>query len=588
LATGPAGFVPPMKKLLSILLVLGLFTSDLFADSVPDFALIDQNGKFYQLSRFVDQRAVVILVFQRDSEAGRAVLPELVSLSRRYQGAPVQFMALVADSRETRDALRELAADLDTELPFLLDESQLIADALEMTAVGEVLVIDPLRQTLFYRGGVGLYTNTPAHQALAANLPGMTSHLHYVVHSILRNENFTDEALPVEGSPLIFDKLATYQDALVSYESHVAPIFIQRCVSCHKAGGMAPWAMDSHLMVQGWSKMIRETLLTRRMPPGQIDPAFAVNFVDVHHITDDEMATLITWIDTGAKRDESKVDPLMEIQTTDSAWELGEPDLVVEFPEQVIPASGVLDYVFVPIEIGLTEDRWVSAYEFDVGDKTALHHIILYTQDARQRRQNASGGGSRTNFGGYAPGREYVVLDPDTGILLKRGMRFMIQFHYTAVGRELVDKSRLGLYFRDEPPARELVRTAVMNGDFVIPSGAREFPVSASTVIAKDSYLYSFAPHMHFRGKHIRFSARFPDGRRENLLSIPNFQHNWQMVYRLRYPVFLPAGTEIVAEGAFDNSRYNPINPDAGQSVTWGDQVWDEMFITWMRIAEAQ
>jgi len=167
-------------------------------------------------------------------------------------------------------------------------------------------------------------------------------------------------------------------------------------------------------------------------------------------------------------------------------------------------------------------------------------------------------------------------------------MRFMIQFHYTAVGRDLVDKSRLGLYFRSGPPARSLVRTAVMNGDFVIPPGIREFPVSATTLIREDSYLYSFAPHMHFRGKHIRFTALYPDGKRESLLSIPNFQHNWQMVYRLKEPVFLPAGTEIVAEGAFDNSRFNPLNPDASKTVSWGEQVWDEMFITWMRVAAAR
>lgn len=578
-----------MKRLLVLLLALHTLTSaEVFGNSVPDFALIDQNGKFYQLSRFVDQRAVVILVFQRDSEAGRAVLPELVSLSRRYQGAPVQFMALVADSGETRESLKQLAIELDTDLPFLLDETQLIADALDVASVAEVLVVDPLRLSLLYRGGVGLYSNSPSQQALAANLPGMTSHLHYVVHSILRNENFSDEAVAVSGSPLVLDKLIQTRGGDISYESDVAPILTERCVSCHRNGGGAPWAMDSHLMVQGWSRMIRETLLTRRMPPGQIDPAFADRYVDVHHISDEEMGQLIAWIDGGALRDESKPDPLSGVAPKDSSWELGEPDLIIEFPEQIIPATGVLDYVFVPLEIGLTEDRWVSAYEFDVGDKSALHHIILYTQDSRQRRQNASGGGSRTNFGGYAPGREYVVLDQDTGILLKRDMRFMIQFHYTAVGRELVDKSRLGLYFRDQPPARELARTAVMNGDFVIPPGVREFPVSATTIIPTDSYLYSFAPHMHFRGKHIRFSARYPDGRRENLLSIPNFQHNWQMVYRLREPVFLPAGTEIVAEGAFDNSRYNPINPDAAQAVSWGDQIWDEMFITWMRIAEAK
>jgi peroxiredoxin len=577
-----------MKKLLAMFLyVYVLSTGELSASSVPDFALIDQNGRFYQLSRFVDQRVVVVLAFQRDSDSGQSVLAEFVSLSRRYQGAPVQFMVLVTDSSETRESLKELSSTLGTEIPFLLDESQLIADALKVRSVGEVLVIDPLELAALYRGDLGLFNIGAADQALAASLPGVTSYLHYVVHSILRNENFTENPVASEGPPLDLDKLIPHRSVEISYETQVAPILIQRCVSCHKPSGMAPWAMDSHLMVQGWSKMIRETLLTRRMPPGQIDPAFASNYVDVHHITDAEMSVLIAWIDSGALRDEKMPDPLSDILPDASPWTLGEPDLIVDFPEQAIPATGVLEYVFVPLEIGLTEDRWVSAYEFDVGDKTALHHVILYTQDSRQRRQNASGGGSRTNFGGYAPGREYVVLDADTGILLKRDMRFMIQFHYTAVGRELVDKSRLGLYFRDTPPKRELVRTAVMNGDFVIPPGTREFPVSASTLIAKDSYLYSFAPHMHFRGKHIRFSARYPDGSYENLLSIPNFQHNWQMVYRLRDPVVLPAGTEIVAEGAFDNSRYNPMNPDAGQTVSWGDQVWDEMFITWMRIAEA-
>ncbi|MDP1756917.1 MAG: redoxin domain-containing protein, partial [Pseudohongiella sp.] len=195
-----------MKKLFVLLLLLyGLTPSVLFACSVPDFALIDQNGRFYQLSRFVDQRAIVILVFQRDSEAGQTVLPELVSLSRRYQGAPVQFMALVADSSESRETLRQLAAELDTDLPFLLDETQLISDALDITSVAEVLVIDPLRLTLLYRGGVGLFSNSPAQQALAANLPGMTSHLHYVVHSILRNENFTADGVAVAGTPLVLE-----------------------------------------------------------------------------------------------------------------------------------------------------------------------------------------------------------------------------------------------------------------------------------------------------------------------------------------------------------------------------------------------
>lgn len=573
-----------------LILVIALICSaglPVLAGQVPDFALIDQNGRFHQLSRYADKQAVVILMFNRECEVSKKALPELISLQRRYAGEPVSFHVLVADPDETRESLQKLAVELNTDLSFLLDESQLITDALGFTHSAEVMVIDPVRGDLLYRGGIGLYDDDPAQLALAASLPGLSSHLHYVVHSVLRNEPFIQDVMPLSGQLLALDQLTAARQQAVSYEEDVAPILIERCVSCHSDDGAAPWQMDSHRMVQGWSAMIRETLLTRRMPPGQIDHQYADQFDDVHHITDREMTVLMQWIETGAKRVADLPDPLEAVPPRESSWELGEPDMVVEFPAHKVPATGVLDYMFVPIELGLTEDKWVSAYEFDVDDKASLHHIIVYTQDARQQRQNSSRGGSRTNFGGYAPGREHVLLDDNTGILLRRDMRFMIQFHYTTVGRESMDRSRIGLYFRDVPPEQELVRTAVMNGEFVIPPGVREFPVEAVTLIAEDSYLYSFAPHMHYRGKHIRFSAHYPDGSEKSLLSIPNFQHNWQMVYRLREPEFLPAGTRIVASGAFDNSPHNPLNPDPSRSVAWGDQVWDEMFLTWMRISAA-
>ncbi|WP_169792318.1 redoxin domain-containing protein [Pseudohongiella spirulinae] len=557
------------------------------ASRAPDFALIDQNGRFHQLGRYVDKELVVVAAYQSGCARDDSVLRELASLQQRFRDAAVSFQVLVPDPDESRKSLKDLADRLGTDLPFLLDSSQLVADALSFTHCGEILVVDPARFDVLYRGGIGLYDDHPLQLALAATIPGLSSHLHYIVHSELRGEPFIQDVMPINGDPLQLAELRAARARSVSYEQDVAPILIERCLGCHSERGAAPWVMSGHQMVQGWSQMIRETLLTRRMPPGQIDYEHADRFDDVHHITDDEMSTLLAWIEKGARRNPEQPDPLVLAPSESSEWELGEPDMIVEFPAHEIPATGVLDYMFVPIELGLMEDKWVQAYEFDVDDKLSLHHIIVYTQDARQQRQNASRGGSRTNFGGYAPGREHVVLDDSTGILLKRDMRFMIQFHYTTVGRELTDRSRIGLYFRDSAPDYPLVRTAVMNGEFQIPPGVREFPVQAETVINEDSYLFSFAPHMHYRGKHIKFTLRYPDGSEDELLSIPNFQHNWQMVYRLRDPVFLPAGSRIVAEGAFDNSRFNPLNPDPTQTVGWGDQVWDEMFLTWMRISPA-
>jgi peroxiredoxin len=209
-------------------------------NQVPDFALIDHQGRFHQLSRYADQRAVVVFVYSPDCETSAAALPEIVSLRDRFANSPVRFLVLVPDSGETRASLAGLASRLDTEIPFLLDSSQLVSDALDFTRSGEVLVVNPARGDILYRGAVGLYKGDPMQRALAANLPGMSSHLHYVVHSVLRNEPFIDNPSQSEGKPLVLDKIDAVRAQTISYEKDVAPILIDRCVGCHQEQGVAP------------------------------------------------------------------------------------------------------------------------------------------------------------------------------------------------------------------------------------------------------------------------------------------------------------------------------------------------------------
>lgn len=550
---------------------------------VGDFALLDQHGAFHQLSRYSLSKAVVIYSYATQSDGAAPALEKLEILRERYRDRGVHFLLIDPAAEDRRSVVRDALGSQPGDFPVLLDSAQLVSKSLGIRSYGEVLVIDPANMMLIYRGAIDSRTGETGNAANA-----------------LESRNYLDEVLSVislGGEPIgdmpwehgeqvhyLVDTSEAYSE--VSYARQVVPVLERRCVGCHRDGGVAPWAMDSHQMVQGWAPMIRETLMTRRMPPGQIDDYFLDRFEDVHFITDEEKAILVSWIDQGAALD-GDLDPLTTLPEQESEWALGEPDLIVEFPPQEIPASGVLGYKFVPVEIGLDRDRWVRAYEFDIGDKSVLHHVVAYTQDARQQRQNQSGGGSRTNFGGYAPGREYVTFDEDTGILLEEDMRFVVQFHYTTVGKPVTDVTRLGLYFHDSPPALPLTRTAVMDGEFVIPPGAPDHMVVARAEIVSDSYLYNIAPHMHYRGKRVKYRAEYPDGTSEELLSIPNFQHNWQMIYKLREPKLLPAGTVIVAEGAFDNSALNPLNPDPTQEVRWGDQVWDEMFIAWMRLSEA-
>ena len=550
------------------------------ARAVDDFALIDHQGVFHQLSQYSDHRAVVLYSYSSEGDVSSGAVDKLSFLQDKYVGRDIAFMMVDATLGETRARVAESLGRHRDDIPVLMDTSQLVSYSLKIDRTGEVLVIDPSRMQLLYRGAI----DSRAVAAVKKTSDTISrNYLDEVLSAVTLNGPDVPDVLWQGGQSISFDGLTS--GLSVSYANDVVPILEQRCVSCHRDGGVAPWSMDSHQMVSGWSEMMRETLLTMRMPPGQIDDTYVDNFTDVHSVSDSEKRTLVSWIDSGAAIDGSD-DPLTRLAAQASGWALGEPDLIVEFPAQEIPATGTLDYKFIPVEIGLDRDRWVRAYAFDIGDKSVLHHVVAYTQDAKQQKQNSSGGGSRTNFGGYAPGRDYVEFDNNTGVLLEEDMRFMVQFHYTTVGRPVTDVTRIGLYFQDEAPEFPLSRTAIMNGEFVIPPGDSDFDVTARATIVKDSYLYNIAPHMHYRGKRVKYWAEYPDGTREDILSIPNFQHNWQMIYRLKQPKLLPAGTVIVSEGAFDNSVNNALNPDPSQEVRWGDQVWDEMFIAWMRVSE--
>lgn len=545
---------------------------------VGDFSLLDHNGYFHQISRLSESRAVVLYVYGNNCSSSSDAIPKLNLLQEKYAARGIEFLMLDPFHEDTRESIRVKLNSVGNSVPVLMDRSQLVSQSLGVQSSGEVLVIDPLRMSLIYRGAID-------SRALGEQSALGRNYLEEVLSAVVIGASVISDVPWTKGENVAYSNISEINSRGVSYVNDIVPILQNRCITCHREGGMAPWAMSSHEMVRGWGGMIRETILTMRMPPGQIDEEYLDKFVDVHFITDVEKIILVNWISAGAPRD-GDTDPLGVPLIPQSDWALGEPDLIVEVPAQDIPANGVLDYKFIPVEIDLEQDQWVRAYEFNVGDKSVLHHIIAYTQDERQQKQNASLGGSRTNFGSYAPGRDHVEFDANTGILLEKGVRFMLQLHYTTIGKPVRDVTRIGLYFHDTEPEYLLSRTAVMNGEFVIPPGVSDYPVVASARIEKDSLLYNLAPHMHYRGKRVSYSAQYPDGRVEELLSIPNFQHNWQMVYKLREPLFLPAGTVIQAEGVFDNSVSNLLNPNPAQEVRWGDQVWDEMFIVWMRVGE--
>lgn len=533
-------------------------------ERVGDFALLDQEGYFHHMAWYDNNKAVAFLVQGNGAEETREALANFERMKARYESQGIVFMMINPLGQDRAEVAADVAA-MGTEIPVLIDDVQAVSESIGIEFIGETLIYDPKSFRVIYRGDAGM----PFNDALAQVAAGDP-----VSHALVETD----------GTPVSYPERDI---STVSYEKDIAPIIAENCASCHREGGIAPFAMNSHAMVQGWSPMIREVMMTKRMPPGQIDPHVG-DFRNSYVVPFEDQRKVLDWIAAGSQKD-GTIDPLAMLEVPSTAWAFGEPDYVIEISEQAVPATGVLDYryEFIPINLPDGKARYVRASQYMPGDRTVLHHTLnaLFGPGERPTGRGflAPANPNAAHITPYIPGAAPSVEEPDTGGLLQSGSTIGIQLHYTTTGRESKDASRIGLWFYPEDQIPTERRTGDCACIFTptwtnIPPYDPNFEQTAEITIPDDAYVMSFLPHMHFRGKYMRFEAHYPDGTTELMANVANYNYNWQMEYQLVEQKLVPAGTRIVVTGAFDNSAQNKANPDPARDVPWGDQSWDEMF----------
>ena len=564
-----------MKRLMfGALLALPLFSISAHAGPrVGDFSLLDQNGTFHHMAWYDDHKAIAFLVQLNGSEQTHAAAADYARMQSRFDADGVEFMMLNPIG-ESRDSIKQELNTLALQIPVLIDDAQIISEAMGVDKSGEAFLYDPRSFEVIYRGSV--------------------AGLEKALEEVVAGQSISSPSVAMSGSDVQYNMVSS---AGVSYSRDVAPILADNCATCHREGGIAPFSMDSHAMVQGWSPMIREVLMTKRMPPGQIDPHVG-KFSNDYVLAVEEQQKIVQWIEAGAQKD-GDIDPLAELTWPATKWALGEPDLIVKVPPQSIPATGILDYITVEVPIDIDRDRWVRASQYIPGDRTVLHHTLndLVPPGATGRRGFLGGGDpNQANITAYIPGAEPAIEPPNTGGLLKAGSTLRLQLHYTTTGKETVDASEIGVWFYPD----DEIPTERMSGQCacIFPMGWTNitpfdpnFELRQSVTLKEDAYMQSFLPHMHFRGKSMRFNAHYPDGSEQELINIANYNYNWQISYKLEEPILMPAGTRIEAIGHYDNSTQNKANPDPSRSVPWGDQSWDEMFfgaMSWKNVDQSR
>jgi hypothetical protein len=369
-----------------------------------------------------------------------------------------------------------------------------------------------------------------------------------------------------------------------TFSKDVAPILYSKCVECHRPTMFAPMSLVKYDEARPWAKAIRTRVAARTMPPWGADPAHGT-FKNDPRLSDKEIATILAWVDGGAPKGEDKDMPVLPKFT--DGWTIGEPDAVFEMKEAYqIPATGTVEYQYIRIPMNITEDKWLAAIEIKPQARAHVHHVLAYTQPAGTPLDE-NGALGPNNIGGVTPNKPGVVYDPGVGRLLQANQDLILQMHYTTNGEAALDKTQVGLKFLTEPPAMVQRGGSVIQPRFVIPAGAPAHEVRGSRVLQQDTVITSFTPHMHVRGKDMTYTAKYPDGRTEVLLSVPKYDFNWQITYQLKEAKRMPKGTEIEVVAHFDNSPQNKFNPDPTKDVRWGDQTWEEMMIGfWGTVAE--
>ena len=388
--------------------------------------------------------------------------------------------------------------------------------------------------------------------------------------------------------------------AEVTFNKDVLPILQRKCQVCHRPGEIGPMPLLTFQGTRPWARAIKAAVVARTMPPWFADPRYG-HFENDKRLTDDEITTITSWVDRGAPEGEAKDKPA-PVAFRDN-WNI-RPDLVFQLPKALkIPATGTVEYTYVAVSAPFKEDTWVAAGEIRPGNRARVHHVIAMVRPKGSKWMmqaqlgaepwapgptrhadmlRASGGDpsvlASEFFVGYVPGMEAQRFDIDRSArLIPAGADLVIEVHYTTNGVEGEDQTKVGLELAPGPPERLFMSVAAAQPNLYIAPGDANAGATAILKFGQPVDLVYMQPHMHLRGKDAMIEVKYPDGKRETLLSVPRYDFNWQIVYYQQTPLRLPKGTELHLTGHWDNSPANKWNPDPTAAVRWGDQSWQEM-----------
>lgn len=508
----------------------------------------------------------------------RVYTVQLNALHEEFAAQGVRIVGVMSNRQDTLADIAEYADQLQTAFPLVHDKQNQVADRYGAQRTPEVFLLDAQLKLRYHgriddrlapgiaRAEASRYDLRIAIEELLAGKPvsiPATTALGCIIGRVPKSDRPTED---VQG---------------ITYTNQVARVLQRHCIECHRPGEIGPFAMDRYEQVVGWAETMLETIEQHRMPPWHADPEYG-EFANARIMPEEDKQILRDWIAGGLQRgDDAELPAPLEFT---QGWNLPRtPDLEVAMRARpfTVPPDGVVEYQYFVADPGLEEDTWITAAQVIPGRPSVVHHAIVFVRPPDDSEFAGIGW-----LSAYIPGQRVHAMPQGYARKIPAGSKFVFQMHYTPNGVQQADITRVGLVTCDASQVtHEVLTLMALNQDFEIPPGAENFPVQARTTrLPEQSELLAITPHMHFRGKSFRLFGSA--GKDETLLYVPQYDFNWQHTYLLQKPLPLEAFENgLQFKATFDNSANNPFNPDPTQTITWGDQTWEEMAVAFFEVA---
>jgi len=532
--------------LFALTLALPAFAAPVaIGDAAPEITFKDIRYLPRTLKDFGARKAVLLLFHtQEDVEA-------LKQLDALAQSATPEVAVAGVDVTPNTSIIQiaAKALELDGDYLVLKDFDAQAASALGVAQTPAAIVLDG-EHKLRFRG--------PLAQAENA------------VKALLEGTAIATPDVAVKGKAIAPETLSVSGE--LTYAKDVAPILQKHCDACHQPGEAAPFSLRTFKQVSSRGDMIAEVVREERMPPWYAAPDHGL-FMNDRRMSTKEKDTILAWVKGGMKKGDLDDAPEAEEKPA-SPWRIGEPDLILTAAEEdSIPATGYVDYKYIQLPYAFEEDTWVQGIEILPSNLSVVHHVNL--------AYNIPGSAyeEQNNFlTGRVPGNPPVDIPGPVAMLIPKNSVLFLQIHYVTTGKEQKNRMQVGLRYAEDNILKRVYYRRLRPETIEIPPGIARHPMESSWTFDRNAIALALFAHMHVRGRDISYFATFPDGKQETLLVLPNYNFDWQLAYQyIPGTKFFPKGTELRTVSHYDNSAFNPYNPDPSATVPYGDQTIHEM-----------